>query len=208
MSGLTDERLADAPRDEPGEMQPLADAPADGEVSPPSLQLPPLAGAWWKGQVHCPYCLELVENTLTGLSTLLGPSLLQCRRCAQPLRSHRWEWSDGSEIAQAWYVAVSFVYVVVCAAIAGVCTAFACRAMHVPVLTPATVAAVAWALAITTLQIVRVIRSIRRVRAVNRQPVKTSFWCLDCFLPQKILAALVLSAAGIAWVLWLILPPE
>jgi hypothetical protein len=148
--------------------------------------------------------MELVEYTPIGLSTLLGPGLLQCRKCKETLRSHRWEWVDGSRIAKAWYVALSVVYVVVCAAVAWIFTAFACLVTHVPVLWPATLAATGWAAAVAGLQFIRVARSIRRGHSVTRAPVRPSFWCLDCFLPQKILAGLLLSAATIAWVLWLV----
>jgi hypothetical protein len=112
MSGLPDEHLKDEPsrgvRGVPA--RPVSAGPAEAGCPPPvGVQLPRLAGAWVQGQVHCPYCLKLIETTLIGLSTLLGPSLLQCRRCERLLVSHRREWRDRSAAARWWYVLVSLV---------------------------------------------------------------------------------------------------
>jgi hypothetical protein len=165
----------------------------------PNLHLPGLAGGWWRGQVHCPFCWQLIETTLIGLSTLLGPSLLQCRKCGRLLVSHRQEWSDRSGAAKAWFVAVSLIYVAGCAGLAFVCTWCACVIVRAPVVWLPAAAATAWGTGVASLQIWRVASSHRRTGGGERRAHRPGFWSLDFFLPQKVSAGIALSAAALAW---------
>jgi hypothetical protein len=132
-----------------------------------------------------------------GLSTLLGPSLLQCRKCGRLVLSHRREWRDRSAAARAWYVAVSLAYVGGCAALAFGCTLFASLVKGAGSVWLPACAAAAWGTSVAGLQIWRVIRSVRRTGAVERRAHSSGFWNLDFFLPQKVFAGIVLSAAAL-----------
>ena len=130
MPNLPDERLAKEPT------SPLVGNPIHASPDVPGyqhrfvrqvdIQLPGLAGDFLQGQVHCPFCLKIIEITPIGLSTFLGPSLLQCPKCGQFLISHRREWNSRSSAGKAWYVAVSLVYVGFCTAISFGCTWLPC----------------------------------------------------------------------------------
>jgi hypothetical protein len=208
----SEERLASALKNAAGEI-PLSpilapQSPSHSDISSLRyLQLPQLVGSWWRGQLHCPFCLTLVETTLIGLSTQLGPSFLQCRKCNQLLLSHRRDWSDGNGIAKAWYVTLSLFYTAVCAVLASLCTGFACWAAHVAVGWTAVFAALLCGFAIVSLQVVRVVRSLSRARSAGRMPVRPSFWCLDYYLPQKVLAATFLSTVALGAILKFIVNP-
>src|SRR5262245_28234238 len=99
MPGTPDERLKRGPTSLPGvtgvrRLPGEPRSPVEPALPQAELRLPGLVGSWLQGQVHCPFCLRLIETTLLGLSTLLGPALLQCRRCGRVLISHRREWRD------------------------------------------------------------------------------------------------------------------
>jgi hypothetical protein len=162
-------------------------------------QLPQLAGGWcwWRGQVHCPFCLNLIETTLVGLSTFLGPSLVQCRKCGRLLLSHRWEWRDRGVAGKAWYVAVSLVWIGVCAVLSFGCTWGACVLARAPQAWLPGLAAAVWGTAVAGLQTWRVGRSLRRTSGVVRQAHPSGFRNLDFFLPQKVLVGILLSAAAL-----------
>jgi hypothetical protein len=150
----------------------------------------------------------MIETTLVGLSTLLGPSLLQCRRCGRLLLSHRREWADRTARGKAWYVNVSLVYVVGLAAFAYLLYAFACSLARYPSWRLPAVGAALVGTATAALQAYRVARSLRRTRPAQRAPQRPSFWNLDWCLPQKVFAVLALSTALLAWALRIASSPD
>jgi hypothetical protein len=203
MSSSSDERLKKEPSRDIGQASvphtPQAER-AEGDVgSRLGLELPRSAGAWWVGQVHCPFCLALVETTLVGISTLLGPSLLQCRKCGRPFVSHRREWRDRGALGRAWYVGVSLGYVLICAGLAFLVTLVACALARVPIGWFPACGAALWGTAVIVLQVWRVARSARRTRSSERIAHRPTFWSLDFFLPQKVLLGMILSAGVLAW---------
>src|SRR5262245_58228110 len=111
MSDLPDEHLQKGPSDGVGRAPPrpipLRASPDEVGPLPAWLQLSRPDGGLWRGQVHCPYCLAMIEVSVIGLCTYLGPSLLQCRGCDRQLLSHRREWDDQTEPGRAWYVMLS-----------------------------------------------------------------------------------------------------
>src|SRR5262249_45274494 len=152
------------------------------------------AGALHRGHVLCPFCLRLVETSLIGLSTLLGPSLLRCRKCDRLFTSHRSEWRDRGSAGRTWYVALSIVHVVLGAAASFVITWCACAIARAPLDWPPAAAAAFWGTAVAALQITRVVRSLRRTSRVEREAHRAGFWSLDLYLPQKVAAGMCLSA--------------
>jgi hypothetical protein len=167
-----------------------------------AVELPRPVGLWrsWvMGQLHCPFCAAMIEESLIGLSTLLGPSLLQCRKCARLIVSHRREWRDRSMSGRVWYVLISVVYVLVCAVLAFLATLCACAIMRTPALWVSALAAALWAMVILGVQVLRVVRSLRRTRLVERPAVRATFWSLDFYLPQKVLRGTILSAIVLAF---------
>jgi hypothetical protein len=205
MSGLPDEHLKRDPRgvgETPFSPVPPEPEPLDGEAqTPASLQLPRAVGGWLQAHFHCPYCLNFIESPwpLGGVSTYLGPSLLQCRRCDRLLLSHRREWCDLSAAARAWYVAVSLAYIAVCSAVAFFSTHLACAIVGAPAGWRPAAAAAFWGTAVAGLQICRIARSLRRTQGPARQAHRPWFWSLDLFVPQKVLVGIALCAAALAW---------
>jgi hypothetical protein len=203
MPDTPDERLAREPMAPRGGQARSGDAGvpvhANGIIPQADVRLPGPTGGFWRGQVNCPYCTSLIETTLIGLSTFLGPSLLQCRDCGRLLASHRREWGERGSAGKAWYVAVSLVHVGFCAALAFGCTWLACGAgRSTPMWLPVVASAVCGA-AVGSLQLWRVARSKRRTRAVDRRPHQPGLWSLDFCLPQKVLVGIILSAFVLRW---------
>jgi len=204
MSELPDDRLTTEPN-KVATPHPLPRDPElpEGDVRPRvGVELPRPVGAWYSwlmGQLHCPYCAALIETSMIGLSTCLGPSLLQCRKCLRVFVSHRREWRDRSRAGRVWYVVVSLFYIPVCAALAFLVTLCACAIMRTPALWLSVLAAVVWGMAIASVQLLRVVRSRRRTRPVERLAHRVTFWSLDFFLPQKVMGTMMISAAALAF---------
>jgi hypothetical protein len=199
MENPVDESLSEDPGTGPGKPQPRHPLQPPGAAADAAddLQLPTATATWFQGQVHCPFCLRLLETTLIGLSTRLGPSVLQCPSCGRLLVSHRCEWADGDLDAKVRYVVISLLYLPVCAGLALGSTWCACAILQAPWVWPSILAATFWAAAVGGLQVGRLARSRRRVGGLRRAAHRPSFWSLDLFLPQKVLIGIVLSALAV-----------
>lgn len=173
--------------------------PPDEDAPPLSVRLPNPAGGWLRGQLQCPFCLRLIEASSAGLSSFLGPSLLQCRNCGGTFISHRREWRDKSTVGKAWYVALSLFYVTLAAGLAFIFTLFACLVLAAPDDWPPVSAAAFWASAVAAHQVFRVARSLRRTRTPERLAYRLTFWSPDTSLSQKVFVGILLFSFPWAW---------
>jgi hypothetical protein len=176
---------------------PLSESDDDHPAPPPSLYLP--RAVVRPDSVRCPFCLELAEGGV-GLSCLLGPPLLECRRCRAVFLSFRREWTDIGAAARVWFLAASMAYLAVVAGLAFGMTVSAFFIVRAPA--PWWVAAAhsgGWAAAAAGVQGFRFFRSQRRTRAVERRPVRPSFWGLDFGWKARFLAGMVLTTVALGW---------
>lgn len=203
MSGLPDERLKTGKNSVVetlfGPSSPESERTAGDIRLPPQLQLPRTVGAWWAFEVRCPFCLWLIETFPTGVSSFLGPSLLQCRRCDRLLLSHRREWRERGAIAKAWYVVVSLIYVAGSIALMFVATYILCGLARGSLLWLQVSAAALWGMTVAGLQIARVSQSRWRQRGPAPQAHRPGIWSLDFFLSHKVFGGMLLSALAVAW---------
>jgi hypothetical protein len=200
MSAPPDDRLAEGPDrgvgPAPGRPAPpaVAEPDEDHPAQPPSLQLP--RAVLRPDSVRCPFCLELAEGGV-GASCLLGPPLLECRRCRAGFLSFRREWADMGAAARVWFLAASAAYVAVVAGLAFCMTVSAFFIVRAPAPGWVTAAhAGGWAAGV---QGFRFFRSLRRTRAAERRPVRPSFWSLDLGWKARFLAGMALTTVALAW---------
>jgi len=207
MPAPPDDRLAEGPdhgvgpaprrRALPAPPEADEDHPARPRSPSPSVRLPRAVAR--PDSVRCPFCLELAEGSV-GVSCLLGPPLLECRRCRGVFLSNRREWADLGAAGRAWFAGASAAYVAAAAGLAFGLTvsAFFIVRASAPWWVTAAHAAF-WAAAVVGVQGFRLFRSLRRTAAVERRPVRPSFWGLDFGWKQRFLAGVVLTTVALAW---------
>jgi hypothetical protein len=205
MPASPDDRLAEgpdrgvgpAPRRRAVPAAPEADEDHPTPPPSPSLRLP--RAAVRPDSVRCPFCFELAEGGV-GVRCLLGPPLLECRRCRAVFLSNRREWADLGAAGRAWFAGASALYVVAVAALAFGLTVSAFFIVRASV--PWWVTAVHtgfWAAATVGVQGFRLVRSLRRTRGVERRPVRPSFWGLDFAWKARFMLGMVLTTVVLAW---------
>lgn len=149
---------------------------------------------------RCPFCMAVMEVYLYGLTSGIGPALLECPGCGRPLLSRRGEWAEMGRARKAWFLAASIVYTAVLAGLATALTAFAFFLVRArPSLLVFTLHAAGWAAAVAAVQWWRVVRSLRRTRMPERKPYRPSRWSSDLGWTLRFLAGVVATSAALAW---------
>lgn len=68
---------------------------------------------------HCPHCNYVVELHMLGLSSLIGPSQIQCWNCARPISVGRAEWPEMGAFRRIWFIGITAVYIFMVGILAG-----------------------------------------------------------------------------------------
>ena len=206
MADSPDDRLADRPGRAAGPTRPPPEPDEDAPPAPPppaDLQLP--LAIVRPGHVRCPYCLQLAEQYVVGLSSGLGPPLMQCRKCGGLFLSLRREWIDMPPWRKAWFVAASVLYAEALAVGVAAATAFALFVVRASLPVWAVVLhAAGWAAAVPVVQGWRIARSLRRTRSPERTPYRPSRWSLDHGWALRFMAGAVLTTVALAWLAYLL----
>ena len=67
----------------------------------------------------CPSCRCPIELQMFAVSSLLGPSEINCLKCQQPVRLARMEWPEMSVKTRTWFFFVTLLYVIVVGMLTG-----------------------------------------------------------------------------------------
>lgn len=67
----------------------------------------------------CPNCRCPIELQMFAVSSLLGPSEINCLKCQQPVRLARMEWPEMSGTTRTWFFLVTLLYVIVVGMLTG-----------------------------------------------------------------------------------------
>lgn len=67
----------------------------------------------------CPHCRCPIEARLFAISSLLGPSQVDCLKCRGSVRLDRSEWSDMTFKGRVWFLLVTLTYVLMVGVLTG-----------------------------------------------------------------------------------------
>ena len=153
----------------------------------------------------CPTCQHEIESHMAGMSTGLGPPLVECPNCRGSCLSGRREWPTFGMLSRCWFFILTLVYLTVLGfeALLFSYMGFAFAGIDTKGWYPLAIP-VAWCLAIIVVQVYRVGASIRRHPTSSNTPVPLTFWNLQINLQLKFLGGVLLSVIAVILCSWML----
>lgn len=148
----------------------------------------------------CPHCQFPIEIRLFWVSTLLGPSQINCPKCGGELQLGRSEWADMTLNGRIWFLLVSAIYVLMVGVLTGnfvdqIWQLWSMDARIVNMRTESPIfqtAAYLGGLAVIPVQLYRIIASYRRSSAPQKLTMSEFLFGLQWNLQAKCLLLLLL----------------
>lgn len=161
--------------------------------------------------IQCPACKKVVDFHFMHVSTLLGPPVVECRRCAAVAPTGRIEWWQMEEATKVRFFAISFLYMVLAYFFGGLSMNTALYAMRTarwrsdwglqePMFW---FGGIAWVVLVIVIQEYRIGRSLKRKDEPEPKAMRQSFWTFQLNGQGKV-ALLMMFIPALCWVLGVI----